>query len=300
MTNQPRLFDHALLNQRRDRAARMTAAGEHNPATFLLEQVIEDLTLRLDVIQRRFATAACIGAQDGSLGRRLRASGRHDLVVDCDSADRMLALCGNPKVRAANDVLPFKTASIDLAISALSLQFVDDLPGTLVQIRHALRPDGLLLASIVGGDSLFELREAFLAAEAECEGGASPRVAPFADVQSLGGLLQRAGFALPVVDVDRITVTYADPIRLMHDLRAMGATNPLHDRSRKFLRRATVQRMMQIYADRFARPDGRISATFDIVTLTAWTPHESQQKPLRPGSATTRLADALATRETKL
>lgn len=296
--------DHLLFDRRRIQLARSRAASaissKDKPATFLLDHAIDDLLSRLDVVQRRFPTAAAIGAQHGALGRRLRATGRHDLVVDCDESAAMLALCDPPKIRQDDEALAFKPASLDLAVSALSLQFVNDLPGTLVQVRRALRPDGLLLASLIGGESLYELREAFVAAEAEIEGGASPRVIPFADVRSLGGLLQRAGFALPVVDVDRISVGYADPLALMHDLRAMGATNPLHERSRHFLRRATLGRMMEIYAERFARPDGRITATFDIVTLTAWAPHESQQQPLQPGSAKARLADALKTRETKL
>jgi SAM-dependent methyltransferase len=179
----------------------------------------------------------------------------------------------------------------------LALQFVNDLPGTLIQIRRALKPDGLLLAALIGGDSLIELREAFGEAESEVEGGASPRVAPFADVRELGGLLQRAGFALPVVDSDRLTVRYSTVLALMHDLRRMGATNMLRERRRTPLRRATLQRMTEIYARRFTDPDGRLRASFEIVWLSGWAPHESQQKPLKPGSAAQRLADALGTRE---
>lgn len=299
MSTDHSLFDHRRLDLARSRSVAL-ASSQAKPATFLLDQVIDDLMHRLDVVQRPFPRVAVIGAHHGALARRLRATGRHEIVVDAEHNAALLALCDPPKIRQDSEVLALGTASIDLAVSALSLQFVDDLPGALVQIRHALRPDGLLLASLVGGESLHELREAFVTAEAEVEGGASPRVIPFADVRALGGLLQRAGFALPVVDVDRITVGYADPLALMRDLRAMGATNPLRERSRKPLRRATLARMMEIYAERFARPDGRITATFDIVTLTAWTPHESQQKPLQPGSAKARLADALKTRETKL
>ncbi|MEI8150830.1 MAG: methyltransferase domain-containing protein, partial [Hyphomicrobiales bacterium] len=187
--------------------------------------------------------------------------------------------------------------SLDLVVSALALQFVNDLPGTLIQIRRALRPDGLLLAAMIGGDSLTELREAFAQAEAEVDGGVSPRVAPFADLRDIGALLQRAGFALPVTDVDRVTVRYASPLALMHDLRSMGAANALTERRRAPLRRATLRRLMEIYAERFSDPDGRVRATFEIVWLSGWAPHESQQKPLAPGSAKTRLADALRTRE---
>jgi SAM-dependent methyltransferase len=194
-------------------------------------------------------------------------------------------------------MLPFRDGSLDLVVSALALQFVNDLPGTLIQIRRALKPDGLFLAAMIGGDSLTELRSAFAEAEAEVEGGVSPRVAPFADLRDLGALLQRAGFALPVTDVDRVTVRYASPLALMHDLRRMGAGNALIERRHAPLRRATLDRALDIYAARFADADGRIRATFEIVWLSGWAPHESQQQPLAPGSAKTRLADALRTRE---
>jgi NADH dehydrogenase [ubiquinone] 1 alpha subcomplex assembly factor 5 len=178
-------------------------------------------------------------------------------------------------------------------VSGLSLHLVNDLPGTLIQIRRALRPDGLLLAAVLGGATLNELRTSFLIAEGETAGGASPRVAPFADVRDLGALLQRAQFALPVVDSDTVTVTYPDPLVLMRELRAMGASNPLVERSRHPLRRTTLARAIEVYADRFALPDGRVPATFEIITLTAWAPHPSQPKPLRPGSATTSLTEVL-------
>jgi hypothetical protein len=179
----------------------------------------------------------------------------------------------------------------------LALQFVNDLPGTLAQVRRALRPDGLFLAALVGGDTLTELRQAFALAEAEATGGASPHVAPFADVRSLGMLLQRAGFALPVTDLDRITVRYDTPFGLMTDIRRMGAGNVLCERARQPLRRAVLLRMAEIYAQRFADADGRIRATFDVVWLSGWAPHASQQRPLRPGSAAARLADALGASE---
>ena len=175
-------------------------------------------------------------------------------------------------------------------VSALALQFVNDLPGTLIQIRRALKPDGLFLAALIGGDSLTELRQAFAEAEAEVEGGVSPRVAPFADLRDLGALLQRAGFALPVTDVDRVTVRYASPLALMHDLRRMGATNALVERRRVPLRRATLAPDdRNLCRARFADADGRVRATFEIVWLSGWAPHESQQQPLAPGSAKTRL-----------
>jgi SAM-dependent methyltransferase len=183
--------------------------------------------------------------------------------------------------------------SLDLAVSALAFQFVNDLPGALAQIRRALRPDGLLLAAMIGGDTLTELRQAFAQAEAECEGGVSPRVAPFADLRDVGSLLQRAGFALPVTDVDRIVVRYDNAFALMADLRRMAATNVMIERRRTPMRRATLLRMAQIYSSRFADPDGRIRATFDVIWLSGWAPHESQPKPLRPGSAKASLEAAV-------
>ena len=182
-------------------------------------------------------------------------------------------------------------------MSALVLQLVNDLPGALVQIRRALKPDGLFLAALIGGETLTELRQSFAAAESEVEGGASPHVAPFADLRELGALLQRAGFALPVTDVDRLTARYDSVFGLMRDLRRMGATNALHARRRTPLKRATLMRMAEIYAERFADSDGRVHATFEIIWLSGWAPHPSQQQPLRPGTARTRLADALGTRE---
>ena len=195
------------------------------------------------------------------------------------------------------EALPLREDSLDLVVSALALQFVNDLPGTFVQVRRALKPDGLFLAALIGGDSLIELRQAFAAAEAELEQGASPHIAPFADVRAIGMLLQRAGFALPVADVERLSVRYQTPFALMQDLRRMGATNPLAERRRTPLRRGTMLRMAEIYAERFSDPDGRVRATFDLVWLSGWKPHASQPQPLRPGSAKTRLADALGTRE---
>ncbi len=214
-----------------------------------------------------------------------------------EPAARLLAQCDGPRVQADEEALPFADQSLDLVVSGLALHFVNDLPGTLLQVRRALKPDGLLLAAMLGGTTLTELRTALLAAEEEIEGGASPRVAPFADVRDLGALLQRAEFALPVADAETVTVTYAHPLALMRELRGMGAANALLHRRKAPLRRATLGRALEIYADRFGLANGRIPATFEIMTLTAWAPHESQQKPLQPGSAKVRLADALGTQE---
>jgi len=279
MAQGPVIFDRELL---RRRLARARALG---PATFLIERVAEELGERLSVVVRRFERAADLGTPTDAVARVLAASGKIDSVI----SDQDVAM--------DEEALPFADQSLDLVVSALSLQFVNDLPGALIQIRRALKPDGLLLAALIGGETLTELREAFAQAESEVEGGISPRVAPFADLRDMGALLQRAGFALPVVDSDKVIVRYRSVFDLMHDLRRMGAANILHERRRKPLRRATLARMAEIYARRFADVDGRLRATFEIVWLLGWAPHESQQKPLKPGSAARRLADALGAKE---
>jgi NADH dehydrogenase [ubiquinone] 1 alpha subcomplex assembly factor 5 len=286
------IFDRALLARRRDRVA--AGAARHD---FLLARVADDLVERLAVINRRFPVVLNLGAHHGLLGRKVARLPGVEMVIDAEIAPRLLAQCSGVRVRADEEALPFRNASLDLVVSGLALQHVNDLPGTLVQIRRALKPDGLLLAALLGGNTLTELRDAFLVAEEEVEGGASPRVAPFAAVQDLGALMQRAQLALPVVDADTITVTYSDPLALMRELRAMGATNVLRARRRAPLRRATLLRALEVYRQRYGLPDGRIPATFEILTLTGWAPHESQQQPLKPGSAKARLADALKTEE---
>ncbi|RKE70402.1 methyltransferase family protein [Pseudorhodoplanes sinuspersici] len=289
MAGSPVLFDRSLLRQRRLRAQR----GE--PVTFLLNHVAADLIERLSVVKRSFAIAADIGTPTSALRNLMREQNLAEMIIGVDA---LFPASPNPSTIAADEeALPFADASLDLAVSALALQWVNDLPGTLAQIRRALKPDGLFLAALLGGETLTELRQSFAAAEAEIEGGVSPRVAPFADMRDIGALLQRAGFALPVADIDRLIVRYDTPFGLMQDLRGMGATNVLLERRRTPLKRATLQRMAQIYAERFSDPDGRLRTTFDIVWLSGWAPHESQQQPLRPGSARTRLADALKTTE---
>jgi SAM-dependent methyltransferase len=289
MSSGPKIFDRQLL---RARQARALALG---PATFLLDRVASELGERLSAILRRFEVAVDLGTPTDAVRRVLAASGKVGTIIDAAyEPDR-----DSPFLRVAADeeTLPFADGSLDLVVSALALQFVNDLPGTLIQIRRALKPDGLLLAALIGGESLTELREAIAAAESEIEGGMSPHVAPFADVRELGALLQRAGFALPVIDSDRLTVRYDSIFALARDLRQMGATNVLRERRREPLRRATVERMAEIYAERFFDPDGRLRASFEIIWLSGWAPHESQQKPLKPGSAARRLSDALNTRE---
>jgi SAM-dependent methyltransferase len=272
-TTAPVLFDRTLLRARQDRALRIGAA------TFLLDRVAEDMAERLHAVLREFNSAVDIGTP----GDRVRNAlvGRLNQLFRVDLPEQ------------ESEPLPLQPASLDLVVSALAFQFVNDLPGVLAQIRRALRPDGLLLAAMIGGDTLTELRQSFAAAEAELEGGVSPRVAPFADLRDIGALLQRAGLALPVTDVDRIIVRYDDAFALMQDLRRMGATNILLERRRTPTRRATMLRMAQIYGERFADADGRIRATFDVIWLSGWAPHESQQQPLKPGSAKAGLAEAV-------
>lgn len=292
---QTQIFDRALLVRRRDRVA--AGASAHD---FLLARVAEDLADRLAIVQRRFPLAVNVGAHNGLVSRRIAGIAGVATVIDVDSSIALLAGAPGPRVVADEEALPFADGSIDLAVSGLSLQLVNDLPGTLIQIRRALRPDGLFLAALLGGETLKELRQSWLAAEAEVSGGASPRVAPFADVRDMGALLQRAGFALPVVDSETVTVTYPDPIAVMREVKAMGASNMLVARRRTPVTRRLLLRAAEIYAERFATADGRVPATFEIITLTAWAPDESQPKPLRPGSAQARLADALGAKERKL
>ena len=291
ITGGPLIFDRALLRVRRRRAAAMA------PATFLLDRVAADLGDRLAAVLRRFDLALDLGTPGDAARLALGSLGSVATIVAADTAPPSGGSPAWPFVVADEEALPFGDGTFDLVVSALALQFVNDLPGTLVQIRRVLRPDGLFLAALIGGETLTELRQSFAAAESEVEGGVSPRVAPFADLRDLGALLQRAGFALPVTDIDRVSVRYDSVFALMHDLRRMGATNTLIDRRRVPLRRATLMRMAEIYSERFSDADGRVRATFEIVWLSGWAPHSSQQQPLRPGSAKARLADALGTRE---
>ncbi len=287
-----RLFDTRLLDLRRRRALARATPG----ADFLLAAAVDDIAERLAAVKRSFGVAVDLATPTPLLARRLLADRRVGTVVRIDRlADPVLRddPVGVLSVRADPEALPLRDASVDLIVSALALHWVDDLPGVMAQARRALRPDGLFLVVLLGGDTLHELREAMTVAEAEARGGAAPRVSPFAELRDLGGLLQRAGFALPVADQDRLTVRHADALALMRDLRAMGATNALLDRDRRPLPRNILFRAATIYAERFAGPDGRVPATFRMVSLSGWAPDASQQQPLRPGSARTRLADAL-------
>lgn len=290
----PQIFDRDLINRRLDRA--WASARGDSQADFLLARAAEDLCDRLSLVKRRFVLAADFGSPGPHGAASLAAAGQVDCVIRVAPTEASLG--AGDFLPAVGDLerLPAADGRLDLAVSLLALQTVNDLPGALVQMRRALKADGLLVAAMIGGDTLTELRQSWTLAECEILGGASPRVAPFVDVRALGGLAQRAGLALPVVDLDRAVVRYPDMFALLADLRAMGGANALHARSREPLRREVLGRAAAVYAERFADPDGRLRATFDLVWLAAWAPHESQPKPLEPGSATTRLVDALKRR----
>jgi SAM-dependent methyltransferase len=292
--SQMQIFDRALVARHRARAAANFAAHD-----FLLARVAEDMAERLTIITRDFPLALDLGAHHGTIEKMALAADKIGRVVTSALAPEMLTAGHGARVAADEEQLPFADRSFDLVLSALSLHWVNDLPGALIQIRRALVPDGLFMGAMFGGETLIELRQALAEAEIELDGGLSPRVSPFADLRDMGALLQRAGFALPVVDSDRVTVNYTHPLKLLAELRGMGETNALRERRRTPLKRATLRRAMDIYVEKFGFADGRVPATFEIVMLAGWSPHESQQKPLQPGSATTRLADALGTVERK-
>ena len=286
-------FDRALLRQRRDRAAANFAAH-----SFLAREVSARLTERLGDIKRRFPLAVDLACREGCLGDALAGLNGIERLIQCDLSPAMVARASGPyRVVADEEWLPFAAASLDLVVSALSLHWVNDLPGALIQIRRALRPDGLFLGAISGGDSLSELRQALARAESELEGGISPRIAPFAEIRDLGGLLQRAGFALPVVDSDVINVSYPDALALMRDLRGMGESNVLRQRRAGFTRRSTLLAAADHYRDMFGDDSERIPATFQVLYLAGWCPHESQQQALKPGSGEVSLAAALGESE---
>jgi SAM-dependent methyltransferase len=286
------VFDRRAVRRHRERAARL------GTAEFLFDEAAERLEERLGDVRREFARVLVLGTRRGALARSLRARAGVELVIEVDDAIGFLDRTGSgPRVLAEAEALPFARAAFDLVVSPLALHWTNDLPGALLQLRGCLKADGLLLVSVLGGETLDLLRRAFLDAELAEEGGVSPRVSPMADGRDLAGLLQRAGFALPVVDSDRVSVTYESALALMAELRAMGETNALRERRRHFTRRGTLLRAAETYRNLAGTSDGRVAAAFEIVTMTAWAPHESQPKPLRPGSAAARLADALGTVE---
>ncbi len=285
------IFDPKLLLARKLRALDQGVAG----ADFLMQRMAEDLADRLSTVDRRFERAAVLFSLTEDAAKAVQQSGKAAEVLRIETDARLLDVDFEGLLAEAEHV-PLEPQSIDLAVSLLTLHEVNDLPGLLFQIRMALKPDGLFLGAMAGGGTLQELREALLQAEMELTGGASPRINPFADVRDMGGLLQRAGFALPVTDVEAVTVRYDSMFELMRDLRAMGAGNALNERNRKPATRQLFIRAAEIYQERFSDPDGRIRATFNIVWMSGWAPHESQQKPLKPGSAKVSLASVLKPR----
>ncbi len=298
MSAPPRLFNRDLLRTRLNRAAAVYANAD-----FLKRRAAEDAVVRLEAIMRDFPLAVDLGARNGAFADALALSDAKPRVghlIEADLSSAMLSGRAGPRLVADEERLPFAFGSLDLVISTLSLHWTNDVVGALIQIRRALKPDGLFIGSMLGGATLTELRQSMLAAEAELTGGAGPRVSPFADAYDAAGLLQRSGFALPVADVDRVTVRYAHPLKLLADLRAMGETSVLAERHPRLLTRQVLARAFELYVEKFAEPDGRVPATFEILTLTGWAPDPSQQKPLKPGSAKMRLADALGVVENPL
>ena len=299
MSLPPRLFVRNLLAHRLDRAA-----GGFSQAHFLRERAVEDLIETLSVINRSFDVALDMAARDGAFGRAVvgtPVAGKIGLLIEGDLSEKLSAQqSGAARLIMDEEALPFGDDSLNLVVNGLSLHTVNDLPGVLVQVRRALKPDGLFIGSLFGGETLTELRACLMEAELEVRGGYGPRIAPFAESHDLIDLLKRTGFNMPVVDSDRVTVTYEHPLRLMADLRMMGESNILLHRPRKGLNRAILEKASALYFERHADAEGRIAATFEIITLSGWKAHDSHQKPLRPGSAKMRLADALGVKEGKL
>jgi len=293
VTTDPLLvFDRATLRRRRERAARRW--DDH---AFLKREIATRLVERLDDVRRGFGLALDLGCHGDEIARALGDRATVQTLVRADLAFGFARAARGPTVVADEEALPFAPRAFELVLSAMDLHWVNDLPGTLIQIARLLKPDGLFLAAMLGGGTLWQLRQALAAAESEVESGLSPRVSPFADLRDAAGLLQRAGFAMPVADSETIEVEYPDALALMRDLGAMGESNLVAERRRSFSRRATLLRAAEIYGERFALPSGRVAASFEVLFLHGWAPHQSQPKPLRPGSAAHRLAEALGTTE---
>jgi SAM-dependent methyltransferase len=290
----PKIFDRALLRQRRERVAKVPDPQSSDlRRDFLFAESGERMLDRLDDVRRRFPLALDLGSRDGLLGRLLQGRGGIETLIQGDLSVGMLRRAGGRVLQLDEEVLPFAPESFDLVLANLSLHWTNDLPGVFAQIRHVLKADGLFLGALFGAGTLGELRSVLMEAEIAETGGASARVAPFADLRDAAGLLQRAGFALPVADVETVTVTYAGMMPLLADLRAMGETNILDARLKRPTRRAVIARAAALYQEKFAAPDGRIPATFKLIFLTGWAPHESQQQPARRGSGKVNLGEVL-------
>jgi SAM-dependent methyltransferase len=283
------IFDRQRIRANRDRAARQP--GQHG---FLHDWAARNLVSRLDDIKRDFPLALLIGAQGAEVFQVHEKIGR---LITMDLSAGLLQKQSGLLLQGDEEALPFAPEVFNLVASPLVLHNTNDLPGALLQIRQCLKPDGLFLAAMLGGETLHELRGVMMEAETNRRGGISPRIAPFADKPQAGALLQRAGFNLPVIDSEIVTVTYDNAFSLMHDLRLMGEGNAIIRRDKTFAGRALFMEAADLYQNRFAEPDGRIRASFEIIFMIGWAPHDSQQKPLRPGTAQHRLADALGSHE---
>ncbi|MGA0394475.1 MAG: methyltransferase domain-containing protein [Rhodospirillales bacterium] len=288
MQNPIRIFDRAAVRRHRDRAA--ASLADH---AFLFDTVAGHLAERLDEINRTFPMALDLGCHSGQLRKHLQNRGGIEQLFQTDISPQMISRVQGAALVSDEEWLPFADQSLDLIISCLNLHWVNDLPGALTQIRRALKPDGLFLGALFGGETLKELRHALTESELANEGGMSPRISPFTDVRDAGDLLQRAGFTLPLADLDTLTVSYPNALKLMTDLRGMGETNAVSERRKSFSRKETVMETARRYHELFADDEDRIPATFQVIYLTAWAPHPDQQRPLKPGSANARLANAL-------
>lgn len=290
-TSPPLLIDDDAHQRFRDRAA-----ASFDDFAFLKDAVAERLADRVDIIRRDFPLALDIGCHTGRLARRLMEGGKIGRIIGIDTSPAMVAAARSQGIEAEQADyfdLPFPEASVDAIFSAVSLHWVNDLPGLMMRLRHHLKPDGLMMLALPGGDTLMELRNCLAEAESEILGGMTPRVMPMADIRDLGGLIGRAGLALPVADSDTITVTFPTPFDLLRDLRGMGEQNALTARRRQMTPPSVMRRMAELYSGRFAQADSRIPASFEIVTLTGWAPDAGQPRPLKPGSAVRNLADIL-------
>ncbi|MGQ3301314.1 methyltransferase domain-containing protein [Reyranella sp.] len=286
------VFDRALLRQRRERAAR-----DWDSHAFLKREIADRLVDRLADVRRTFPLALDLGSHGDEVAAALGGRPIVGQLVRADLSRGFALRARGPAIVADEEFLPFAAGCFDLVLSAMDLHWVNDLPGTLIQIARILKPDGLFLGALLGGATLWQLRQALAAAESEIDGGLSPRVSPFADLRDAAGLLQRAGFALPVADGETIEVEYESALALMRDLSRMGEGNLVVGRRRTVTRRAVLLRAAELYGERFTGPGGRVSASFEVLFLHGWSPHASQPKALKPGSAARRLADALGTSE---
>lgn len=289
------VFDRKLVRNHRDRAAKTW-----EDFNFLHKEVAERLCDRLDDVVRDFPLALDIGCHGGDMAETLRGRGNIETLIQCDLSEGMITRANQQNalsIVADEEVLPFGPNQFDLITSNLSLHWVNDLPGALLQINRSLKPDGLFIATMFGTETLGELRQSLQAAEMEVDGGISPRISPFADVRDVGMLLQRAGFNLPVVDTDLITVSYENPLKLLKDLKGMGENNKVLERRKVFTKRDLIFKAMQKYIEEFKGDDERVPASFQVMFLTAWKPDPSQQKPLQPGSATHKMSDAFGVPE---